>query len=259
MRRTLYGLLLRTPIKVTSGAATAIGAIGTLWPARAQSKIGESMTPDQIELISKGLLIAGVVYFALLWLLKPGEGGAPPIPVHQTTQGPQSPIFRDIHGDVHIGGAPAATQERKTGHWRLPLAVGHGRAFEADQWRDSHEFFAHDMPLWSVVHRVQRTLASPSDEHEGGLAEYEHKIDQIIADAAYNRRMHTWGRQGDGRLKPLPRIAWELGKLDHQQGILAYRHPDNLRSRIVYRDIMFNAGEVDSWRPLPPDPGAMIA
>lgn len=78
MRRALYTILLKTPVKVVSGTLTAVGAVGTLWPAWLQTKVGEFMTADQVELLSKALLIAGVIYFALLWLLKPGEKEAAP-------------------------------------------------------------------------------------------------------------------------------------------------------------------------------------
>lgn len=182
MRRAIYKTLLRAPIKAASGALTTVGAVGTVWPTWVQSKIGGPMSAYQIELTSKLVLVAGIVYFALLWLLKPGEKEAAPErqpPSGPTTHGPQSHNI-SAQRDVHIThAAPAAVQEPKSpcGSARLPEPSRKPRRCP-------------EMPMWKAVEYVSSIIGDTDEQHCYPEAR------RLIRQAARDERIEVWGRKG---------------------------------------------------------------
>lgn len=174
-----------------------------------------------------------------------------------TTHGAQSPIFRDVHGDVHIGGTPPATQERKTGHVgidtrrgaRRPLQeyplAGRVQAYPLSR----HQGPKPDMELREVCDRLYNSLSGPPEL----IADFERRVDRKIRDGVRHWRLHTWGRKNDpnSALVGVWGDAWDQGKFNHAKGWLRFKHPDNPNHVHEWTDLHFNRAEVDEW--LPPD------
>lgn len=102
---------LKAPVKVVTASGGVIGFIGSVWPDKVKAVIGEGIP---VQPISIALLAAAVLYFLLLWLLKPGERDEPSNGgTTITTGGPNSPGFGHVGGNVtqHFHAAPAPTQE----------------------------------------------------------------------------------------------------------------------------------------------------
>lgn len=169
------------------------------------------------------LVVAGALR---LWGLKKpdGFGGTA---ITQTTNGPNSPTFGTVNGDVTIThGSPTEGGERQ----------GTGSIQRSRQNRAMP-----DMTLDKVVERVTKRIGAPPDETEQGIAHF-------IIDGVVNRPLSTWGRRAVGKpVMPIWKEAWERGDFSHVKGTLRYRHPDNPTSVLIWSDIQFNYAEVKRW------------
>lgn len=125
MQRVAYNALIRAPFKVGAAVGGVLGFVGSVWPDKVRAMFNSGTFP--VQTVSVVLLAAAVVYFALLWLLKPGEkdGEAGP---SQTSHGPHSPNYGTVQGNVinQYGPIAPALQERKTDHWRGPRLQDRG-------------------------------------------------------------------------------------------------------------------------------------
>ena len=195
MRRAFYQALLRAPVKAVSGTLTTVGAVGTIWPKWVQSKVAQSMTVDQVELFSKALLIAGVLYFLLLWLLKPGEsgsnGGGGPA---QTTHGPGSPAVGVVHGDFINNPLPAEKQERKSPYgWTDESLAGLERVMRGvpTTMDDVLEGRSRppEMPIWLALHKIAGRIGDTNELD--GFPEARRQFRQ----EARRGRVGVWGKE----------------------------------------------------------------
>lgn len=264
MRRVIYQVLLRAPVKVAGASSGVIGFVSSVWPDRVKAVIGAGIP---VQPIGIALLTAAVIYFVLLWLLKPGEskdGGA--ATGQQTTLAPHS---HNVHAgrDVHIHPTPAATQPVKSpyGTARSPRddpnfsllnPAPPQQEYPLAGRRQEYPLSAHqgpkpDMELCEVVGRVSDSLDGPPEL----ISDFEKRVERKIKDGVHHWRLHTWGRKNDPNagLDVVWGDAWLKGHLNHAKGWLRFKHPDNPRYVHEWTDLHFNRAEVDKW--LPPNLG----
>lgn len=216
MRRAVYQALLKAPFRIASGLSTAAGIVGTFWPQEVKAVIGEGIP---VQPIGIALLAASVIYFALLWLLKPGEGnegGGTTI----TTSGPNSPGFGSVGGNVTITHhhAPAATQPVKSPHGSSRYTSENldalARVMRAGPYRGNLENGdltgllrrpsaadivlrrmreqrgrCPEMPIWQALHKIAGRIGDTDEEN--GFPEAQRQFRQ----AALEGRVDVWGQQ----------------------------------------------------------------
>ncbi len=116
MRRIVYKAMLGLPARAISGVSTVVGGAGAIWPEKVKTLVGLGMTTDHIRWLGVALCVGAIFYFALLWLLKPGEQAALPSST-QTTHGDQSPAIGSVGGNVtynNYGSNATAVQPLKS-------------------------------------------------------------------------------------------------------------------------------------------------
>lgn len=140
------GIRSRNPRATLAGGAGSFAAI--IWQAYASfttasqlpsdASRGASMLADPPVWLPPLILIACLL--VLVWSLWPREDEEAPVPAgpvtSQKTYGDGSHNIGQAR-DVHIHHAPAATQERKTDHWKIrsePKRVSNTRIWEAIEW-----------------------------------------------------------------------------------------------------------------------------
>lgn len=245
MRQTIYGGLVRLPSKLLSGAVTTIGAIGTIWPERLKAWIGIGMTPEHIRYVGIALLIAAVIYFVLLWLLKPSGDPSSSPSASQITHGDKSPAIGTIHGNPVFNYAPPAppiTQKRKDPYGARSPQKG----WTEDGVNNLHRAISGyqpkpDFPLSGVLVGVYKSLGGlPKERHlrDGFLR----KVDLTIADAIVESSLSVWGRVQD---RPRQRISMASLRACRFLHVWKYLEvpTDNVRPT-RYTDLMFNKEEV---------------
>jgi hypothetical protein len=198
MRRVVYQALLKAPVKVVTASGGVIGFIGSVWPDKVKAVIGEGIP---VQPISIALLAAAVLYFLLLWLLKPGERDEPSNGgTTITTGGPNSPGFGHVGGNVtqHFHAAPAPTQERKSPYGSAKPASQQAEEYLARITRAAEGYPAGlatfrteprcpETPIWKALKEVASRI---SDADDGAP-----KARQQLRQAAAEGRVQIWGQQ----------------------------------------------------------------
>jgi hypothetical protein len=259
MRRFVYKAMLGLPLRVLSGASSVVGITSAFWPERVKAFAGVSMTEDQIRYVGIVLCAVAIAYFALLWLLKPGEKDQGDHPA-QTSTGPQSPnLGGTFNGPVefHYGPSPAATQPEKSPHSYDIEALNSGlrkailgAAHNVPTQPGLARFIVEpepDLPLRGLLDRVY-AAAGPAPKDAAGLVKFYQRIDNIISDKVSVKGLHTWGRLQGGLIK-LDAEAWQLGAFSHKnQNLLV---PVPYGEGVYYSDLHFWKHEIDKIWPKP--------
>lgn len=232
---------------------------GALWPEWFASRVGARVTATAVQEIGIGLLAASVVYFALLWWLKPG--GASPTANGQRTHGHSSPSIGTAESIVinYAAPPPAVTQERKQAlnpdRYNQRALDGLARALGAQSAPTYPPGLARyvikpkpDLPLNGVLIRVYLALGPiPKDNLE--KAKFWRRVNLEIADKVVAEELHTWGRFGDRALAPIPLDKWEEGKFDHKRAAL--RVPVAYSEGYDLTELHFFKSEVERIWPAP--------
>ncbi len=264
MRRIVYSGMVSAPSKVVSGAATLLGLAGTIWPEKVQNLAGDTVTVDNIQSIGIVLLIASVIYFALLWLLKPGESDSGKGNITQTTSGSN---FHNIHagtvGEMHLHAAPPPPAAKQI--MRPANSVGerpHPRPQKIEGWgrpdkphvsnlgelaKTESSVSRPDIPLNGFLGRIYKSLGgAPSDDAQKNL--FYKRVNQEIADKVSLNNVNVWGYYGERPIQKIGKQSWDSGRFDHRQKTLSIQgdavHP------MIFRDLKFNKDEIDAiWPP----------
>lgn len=253
MRRVVYQGMLSLPVKTVSGATGLLGAVGAIWPEQVQSKARLAMTPDHIRALGIVLLIAALVYFVLLWLLKPGEASASSPGGGQATHGHSSPAIHTNYGPITIGSPPPAErQERKqtdpSNHARDrrgggPFVMPLNQA-TADRMRAKANPRP-DMALKEVARRVYDTMG-PEPDHTKQREEFRRRLNLTIADAIQQHDLHVWARYADFPIKLLDNYSLEHVIVDVAGDCI---HVPNEWRTNTYTDVQFMSSEIDLHLP----------
>lgn len=198
MRRSLYKALIAAPAKIIAGVIALAGFIGSVWPERVRMFTAADVSPQSLAV---PLLLAAVVYFLFLWLLKPSEtteaGQA-----HSTT-GPNSHVIR-AGGDVHFYGdaAPMERAKRKssdrrlddrrpTGLSRLTDAVQSGGtlASQVEQIVREQRRRCPELAIGQALHQIAANLGDANEEN--GFPEVRRQFRQY----ALEGRLDVWGQR----------------------------------------------------------------
>ena len=248
MRRVVYQALLSAPFRIGGSVLTVGGFVGSVWPDKVKAVLNGTSFP--IQTIAIAALVVGVIYFALLWLLKPGEkpgGGG----LTQSTTGPHSPNFgqaRDVHiGDVHHH-APAATQPVKSpyGTARSPWNDPKFNLSKPETW-GAMDPPKPNMNLTELLVRVYKKMG-PAPKDRLRSAEYFRNVDLEIMDQVVDNGLHVWGRYMDRAREPIRQDSLRKGKLDHRKGTFSVPSVDGVRP-MVFGDLRFNREEIDEIWP----------
>jgi hypothetical protein len=198
MRKTIYRVMVSLPARFVSGGTTLLGLFGTFATEDARKVVGDRMTAENIQYIGMLLLAATLLYFFLLWRLKPGSdegGGTTQSP---TSHGAYSPATA-VAGDFNYYAAPpplAGIQGQGTSRETdSPKGYNIGNAARLSQvisgQRDSD--YKRDMALVDV------------GEYVASVKGYNHirQVELEIADMVHERQMHVWARRSNNPIEML--------------------------------------------------------
>lgn len=166
-----------------------------------------------------------------------------------TTEGPNSPGFGTVHGNVtQVFHPPPPDLPPQTSPWddpnfslQRPLP-----AHEEDRPAKASAVYP-DMVLAAVIERAKKRIGRPPNESDQAL-------DHFILDGVVNRPLRTWGRIEAGRpVTPIPSEAWERGDFSHVRGTLRFKPNIHERELIEWKDVHFSNAQVKRW--LKPDLG----
>lgn len=258
MRRVVYQTLLGAPFKVLGAASGIAGFVGSVWPEKVKAVLDSGSFP--IQTASAVLLVGAVLYFALLWWLKPGErdeGGG----TTQTTHGPHSPNFGHVGGNVTIThGAQDATQPSKSPYGSArPLRASeqardeinrHLRIERGDPpWLETHRADPKpDLNFNGLMVRVYKNLGG-SPPSGPSRKEFWGRVDREVADKMSLNYLHAWGRMSPTQaLREIDSSAWAEGLFAHRDKALFV--PNGLHT-IEFSDLHFWKHEIDRIWPKP--------
>jgi hypothetical protein len=99
MQHSIYRALTRAPALLFSGSITFAGLLAALYPNEIREILGIAMIRQGIQNVGFAGLTLAVIYFALLWVLKPtaAEGDGGKVIAH----GNQPVAVGVMHGDFH--------------------------------------------------------------------------------------------------------------------------------------------------------------
>lgn len=244
MRQVVYEGMLRLPFRIGGGATAVAGVVGSVWPDKVKSTIGDHMSAEHIQLAGAVALAVALVYFVVLWLLKPSGLNAPAVVggPSQITHGPQSPSIGTVNGPVYLGPpTPAATQATKSPYGAGALPSG------SPTWQPVTKPKP-DMFLGEVVVRVmERRGDRPSSEADQKA--YDRAINLDIMDAVNVEGFTVWGRHGNHPIAKIFARDLVRAKLDYRLGTLKAfgEYHSN-----IYRDIKFSSLQIDAYWPATP-------
>lgn len=212
MRNAIYKAMVGLPAKLTSAGATLMGLFGTFKPEAAQKLVGDSVTAENIQYVGVLLLIAAVIYFMLLWQLKPigGAEGAATINQTLTSHGPRSPAIIGDGNTINFHAVPIITQERRKPYEIQPLQGVRDTRKKYVTWDDveSSKIRLPDMTAMELVSRLACRENVVDDSTMESLERFR-KIALEITDQISLRQIAVWGRIDESALH---RIAHHIAK-----------------------------------------------
>ncbi|MDA9918307.1 hypothetical protein N9D37_00265 [Erythrobacter sp.] len=242
-----YDTLVALPLKSFSGIAGVIGIGAALWPTWFEEKIGAQVTADTLETLGLCLMAVSVIYFALLWWLKPAAEVSPRSA--QSSSGSGSPNIQSGGGDVNFYNAPpppASTEERKNPYGTPSPSPYSGRAMKGlDRALRGVSSPEPDYPLVDMMRQVygeRKWPASRADQRA-----FVRKIDLEVADKISQQNASVWGRFHDTPLKSVGE-HWDRGTFKHITNSLTV--PIGMEGT-TYKDLHFNKAEIDAIWPKP--------
>lgn len=130
----LYEALCALPSKAIGLSTGLVGVPAALWPTWFEKRVGAAVTAEEIQFAGIGLMAVSIVYFALLWWLKPTGGNDGAAGVAQTSQGPSSPNILGDGNTVAIGdGVKLMGDDNQRGNFNYGTNFGGQHFYEAPQ------------------------------------------------------------------------------------------------------------------------------
>ena len=261
MRKAIYRAMVSLPAKFVSGGATLLGLFGTFATEAARKVVGDRMTAENIQYVGMMLLAATLIYFILLWLLKPGSdegGGTTQSPTSHGSYSPATAVAGDLH--YYAAHPPlSGTQDRKTPNGFLSPELriqGQGKAKETASpkmynidnaaglsraisgLRDTD--YKRDMALGDVGEYVASVKG----------CNYISQVELEIADMANEMEMHLWARRKNNPIEMIPIHAFRTLQVElrHDRVTTLGLHAVH---RTVWRDVQFSKDEVEKVWPKP--------
>lgn len=234
MRRIAYTALTRLPAKVGTTGIGIGGVVASVWPAKIRDLVGVSMTPDNIRWLGIAALSCALIYFIVLWLLKPTESSQSGLASGQSSTGAQSPIFGTVAGSVIFNPPPPAPAPAPSPPSR-PSNAGH----EAQKITDTRQ---PDTPLRALGSYLERAIAPPDLEDEGRLLIW---LEHLLMDAISLKGLAVWGRRGHSAIERLIWLSPGHFTLDFGRGIITiHRADESPLWGVHYSDLHFSSDDL---------------
>lgn len=241
----LYNALVALPSKTIGISTGSIGVLAAFWPTWLETKVGAKVTADTIQTAGMALMAASIVYFAMLWLLKPSVSDVVESPSQSNASGGSgSANFAGNHGHITVNQFSSAVPvEPKP---RVPKPAYTQKGLDGLERALLGYQPAPNFPLNGVIVKVYKSLGGmPKERHM--KEKFIQKVDLAIADAIVERGLTVWGRLADRPREQISPTLLRKARFKHIWKFIEV--PVEAVRPVRYTDLMFNKEEIEEVWP----------